>query len=322
MRVKNDWQKPLDFSGLKTTRLLKSPRKVNVKDFAQPVRYGAKFSEFWRDGIPDILGGASLRLLAKKIADAHLRKKQVILAMGAHPIKVGLSPLIIDFMKRGIITAIAGNGAVAIHDFEISFSGHTSEEVESALEDGSFGSALETGEAFKQVAERCYSYGLGFGEVLGELIRERKMRYKHLSLFATARKLRIPSTVHIAIGTDIVHIHPGLSGSGLGAGSLRDFGIFARAVSQLEGGVFINLGSAVIMPEVFLKAVSVCRNLGFKLEKFTTANLDFITYYRPAMNVLKRPTSKGGTAINLIGHHEILLPLLFAGVQEEIGGKK
>ncbi len=314
--------KPLDSSGLRTSSLLKSKRKVQVKDFARTISRGSKFSEFWESGIPKILAGAELRKLACKIAEAHRRKKQVILAMGAHPIKVGLSPLIIDFIKRGIITAIAGNGAVAIHDFEIAFAGYTSEEVETALEDGSFGTAKETGEAFREVSGRCGRAEIGFGEALGDLINSRKLWNRELSIFGQAQKLNLPATVHIAIGTDIVHIHPGLDGAGLGAGSLRDFGIFAQAVSKLEGGVFLNLGSAVIMPEVFLKALSLSRNLGYRLEKFTTANLDFVFHYRPAVNVLKRPTSKGGTAVSLIGHHEIMLPLLFAGVLEELGGKK
>jgi len=322
MANKKSRHTPIDNSRLKTTSLLNSRRKVNIKDFARPISAGAEFSEFWRQGIPMILAGADLRRLAQAIAVAHQRKKQVILGMGAHPIKVGLSPLIIDFIKRGVITAIAGNGAVAIHDFEIALAGSTSEEVESALEDGSFGAALETGDAFKEIAEICADEEIGFGEALGELINSRKLPHRNLSLFAQARKLGIPATVHIAIGTDIVHIHPGLNGAGLGAGSLRDFKIFAQAVSRLERGVFINLGSAVIMPEVFLKAVSLGRNLGHPLKKFTAANLDFINQYRPNLNVLKRPTSKGGTAINLIGHHEIMLPLLFAGVLLEQGGKK
>ncbi len=322
MIKKSDRSQPLDFSGLKTTSLLKSPRKVKVGDFARPLSAGAKFSEFWRNGIPEILAGTALKKLARSIAQAHVRKKEVILAMGAHAIKVGLSPLIIDFMKRGIITALAGNGAVAIHDFEIALAGHTSEEVESALEDGTFGAARETGEAFNAVAAACLNGETGFGEALGELILSRKLENRDLSLFANALSLGIPATVHVAIGTDIVHIHPGLDGAGLGAGSLRDFGIFAKAVSKLEGGVFINLGSAVIMPEVFLKAVSLARNLGYKLEKFTAANLDFVAQYRSHTNVLKRPTSKGGTPIGLIGHHELMLPLLFAGVLEELAGGK
>lgn len=310
----------LDASGLKTTSLLKGRRKVKVDDFAELVSPSARFSKFWNDGLPEILAGANLKKLAENIALAHKKNKQVVLAMGAHPVKVGLSPLVIEFMKRGIITAIAGNGALAIHDFEIALAGATSEEVESAIQNGSFGAAAETGQAFREVAKRCASQKIGFGQALGEHILTEKLPFRHLSIFAQAVKKEIPATVHIALGTDIVHIHPGLDGAGLGRGSLLDFQIFAGAVSRLENGVFINLGSAVIMPEVFLKAVSLARNLGFKLDKFTSANLDFIFHYRPRVNVLERPTSKGGAAINLIGHHEIMLPLLFSGVLAELEG--
>lgn len=313
---------PIDPSGIKTTSLLRTKRKVRVKDFARPTPPASSFAKFWSRGIPEILAGADLKKLAKNIAAAHRRKKQVILAMGAHPIKVGLSPLIIDFMERGIITALAGNGAVAIHDLEIALAGVTSEEVESSIENGSFGATRESADAFRKVALSCTSEDIGFGESLGDYILGEKPARENLSIFARARKLGIAATVHIAIGTDIVHIHPGLDGAGLGRGSLLDFRIFASAVSRLEQGVFINLGSAVIMPEVFLKALSLARNLGNKVERFTAANMDFIPHYRPRVNVLERPTSKGGHAINLIGHHEIMLPLLFAGVLEELKGVK
>ena len=310
---------PLDLSGLKTTSLLSSQRKVKIEDFAQPPLPEQDFSHFWKESLPKILAGKEIRELARAIARAHKEKKPVILGMGAHPIKVGLSPLIIDFIRRGIITALAGNGAVAIHDYELALSGHTSEEVEEAIDDGSFGTSRETAEGFKKLAERCARGKVGLGSALGEMILKGDFPYKDLSIFAQAYQSRIPATVHIALGTDIVHIHPGLDGGGLGQGSLLDFRIFARAVSELEGGVYINLGSAVIMPEVFLKAVSLVRNLGYPLEKFTTANLDFITHYRAQKNVLERPTQKGGRAINLVGHHELLLPLLFAGVLVELG---
>ena len=270
--------------------------------------------------IPSWWAAASLRKLARNIADAYRKNKTVMLAMGAHPIKVGLSPLLIDFMDRGIITALAGNGAVAIHDFEIALAGVTSEEVETAIEDGSFGTTAETAEAFRKITARCAREEIGFGRALGEYILEEKLPNRRLSIFAKAVELNIPASVHVAIGTDIIHMHPGIDGAGLGRGSLLDFKIFCGAVSALERGVYINLGSAVVLPEVFLKAVSVARNLGFKLEKFTTANLDFIYHYRPAVNVLKRPTRKGGTPISLTGHHEIMLPLLFAGVLEELKG--
>ena len=311
---------PLDFSGLKTSSLLNSRRKVKVNDFARLVSPHESFAQFWREGLPDILAGQNIKKLAKNIAAASRKNKQVLLAMGAHPVKVGLSPLIIEFMKRGIITAIAGNGALAVHDFEIALAGATSEEVESAIRDGSFGAAQETGAAFREVAKRCAEQDVGFGTALGEYILAQKLPFRRLSIFAEAAQQEIPATVHIALGTDIVHMHPGLSGAGLGRGSLYDFAVFADTVSRLENGVFINLGSAVVMPEVFLKAVSLVRNLGYRLEKFTSANLDFILHYRPRMNVLERPTGKGGQSFNLTGHHEIMLPLLFTGVLAELKG--
>jgi hypothetical protein len=311
---------PLNLAGLKTTSLLKGRRKVKAGDFARPVSPDQSFSKFWRQGLPDILAGENIKKLARNIAAASRKNKQVILAMGAHPIKVGLSPLIIDFIRRGIISAVAGNGALAVHDFEIALAGFTSEDVEKSIQDGSFGAARETGAAFREVARRCAEQEIGFGAALGEYIIAQKLPFRHLSIFANARQQEIPATVHIALGTDIVHMHPGMDGAGLGRGSLLDFRVFAGAVSRLENGVFINLGSAVVMPEVFLKAVSLSRNLGYRLEKFTSANLDFILHYRPRVNVLERPTGRGGTSINLIGHHEILLPLLFTGVLAELKG--
>lgn len=314
--------KPLDCSRLKTTSLFRSRRKVRAADFAKPMSANASLTEFFYRGLPDILAARNLKLLAQKIAAAHRRNRQVILAMGAHPLKVGLGPLLVDFIERGIITALAGNGAVAIHDFELALAGRTSEEVESAIADGSFGATAETAEAFRKLASRCAGEQIGFGRALGEFIISEKLPYRHLSVFAAACRKDIPSTVHIGLGTDIVHMHPGLDGAGLGRGSLLDFRIFASAVSRLGQGVYINLGSAVIMPEVFLKALSLARNLGCKLDRFTAANMDFIYQYRPRVNVLERPTSRGGTAINLIGHHELMLPLLFAGVLQELEGGK
>lgn len=312
---------PLDLSKLKKTSLVKEKRKVELGAFALPFESGTSFLKFW-ESLPDFLGAKDLKELAEIIARAHKRKKEFILAMGAHPIKVGLSPLIVDFIKRGIISGVAMNGAGAIHDFEIAFAGKTSEEVESAIEDGSFGSARETGEFFAQVSRKCSNEGIGLGEAIGKLLLANNYKNNGLSIVAQAVKRNVPVTVHIAIGTDIIHIHPQIDGGGLGKGSLLDFRIFCKMISRLEGGVFLNLGSAVIMPEVFLKAVSAVRNLGFKLKKFTTVNMDFILHYRPRVNVLTRPVGKYGRGINLIGHHEIMLPLLFAGVLEQLKEEK
>jgi deoxyhypusine synthase len=238
--------------------------------------------------------------------------------MGAHPIKVGLSPIIIDLMKKNIITAIATNGACIIHDFELSFIGHTSEDVGKELNKATFGMARETGRYLNRAIATVAKKGYGIGKSIGKLISESRFRFKERSIFATAYELDIPATVHIAIGTDIIHMHPDADGCAIGEGSLKDFRLLCSVVSDLNGGVYINLGSAVIMPEVFLKALTVARNLGNKVEDITTVNMDFIQHYRPRENVLKRPTLQKGSAYALTGHHEIMFPLLAAAIIEEM----
>jgi deoxyhypusine synthase len=239
--------------------------------------------------------------------------------MGAHPIKVGLSPVIIDLMEKKIITAIATNGACIIHDFELSFIGHTSEDVGEELQKATFGMARETGRYLNRAIKEGVRKGYGIGKSVGELISKSRFKFKEKSIFASAYELNLPATVHIAIGTDIIHMHPDAEGSTLGEGSFSDFRLLCSVVSDLEGGVYINLGSAVIMPEVFLKALTVSRNLGNRVENITTVNMDFIQHYRPRENVLKRPTINKGSAYALTGHHEIMFPLLAAAIIEEIG---
>jgi len=239
--------------------------------------------------------------------------------MGAHPLKVGLSPLIIDLMKRGIITALATNGACIIHDFEMAYLGWTSEDVDKELCKGSFGMAGETGKYLNKAISAGVRKGYGIGKSVGEMINTSRFRFKGTSIFSAACELGIPATVHVAIGSDIIHMHPEADGSAIGEGSFRDFKLFAAVVSDLEGGVYINLGSAVIMPEVFLKALTIARNLGNKVEDITTVNMDFFQHYRPRENVLRRPTIQKGAAYALTGHHEIMFPLLTAAVIEDIG---
>jgi hypothetical protein len=238
--------------------------------------------------------------------------------MGAHVIKVGLSPVVIDLMERGIITAVAMNGAGIIHDLELAMIGRTSEDVAAALHDGSFGMARETCAFLSQAIEAIPENDAGLGEAVGRSILEKQLPLMDKSILAAGARLRIPITVHVAIGTDIIHMHPGFDPQKTGAATHRDFRLFASIVATLDNGIYMNVGSAVILPEIFLKATTLVRNLGFRLAEFTTVNLDFIKHYRPLTNVIARPTAEGGQGINLVGHHEILLPLIAAGVIEAL----
>lgn len=318
--------KPVSLNKIKTYSLSKRKSKVEIASAAIPHMPGNSFGDFIH-GLPDILAARDLTAVIQAVITARKNKRPVILGMGAHPVKVGLSPIIIDLMKKGIVTAIATNGACIIHDFELSFTGRTSEDVAEELCKGTFGMAKETGEYINKAINTGVQKGLGIGKSIGEAIEDSrsgespeatKFKYKNMSIFGTAYKLGLPATVHVAIGTDIIHMHPQADGRALGEGSHRDFKLFTSVVSDLEGGVYINLGSAVIMPEVFLKALTVARNLGNKAENFTTVNMDFIQHYRPHQNVLKRPTHKKGCSYALTGHHEIMFPLLAAAVIEKI----
>ena len=311
----------IDVSRLKTYPLKTRHSKVKVSDFSVPWRRGGTFAKFL-SGLPDILAVKTLRSLAKAIAQARRKGRPVILGMGAHPTKVGLNPVLVDLMRRDIVSAIAVNGAVVIHDFELALMGHTSEEVEAEIDSGRFGMAEETGRMINEAIAEGVQKGLGLGEAVGQYIFRRRKQFPNwkTSLFATGAKQGIPVTVHVAIGTDIIHMHPAADGAALGEGSLRDFRKLTAVVSGMEGGVYLNLGSAVLLPEVFLKTVTLSRNLGRALKNITTANMDFFPHYRPMTNVLKRPTQKGGQGLSLIGHHEIMLPLLAAAVIEELKG--
>ena len=307
---------PLDFSKIRTYPVADRANKVAIEAFAKPHTAGASFTSFL-DSLPDFLAVHDLRHVVGAIASAVKNKRPVLLMMGAHSIKVGLNPIIVDAMRRGFVNAVAFNGAGAIHDFELCYQGETSEDVQRGLNDGSFGMADETGRMMNAALADGVARGLGAGRALGEMALTFPNR--HLSIMATGAELGAPVTVHIGIGTDIIHQHPTTSGADLGEASYRDFKTFAAVCAQLEGGVVLNVGSAVIMPEVFLKALTVARNLGHKVEKFTTATLDMTRHYRPAENVQRRPTALGGRGVYIVGHHELMLPLLFAAVGETVG---
>ena len=305
---------PLSFKDLKTYSLYERKSKVSLEKLGHPFQRGARFREFL-ESLPQELAARDLLEIAQAVVEARKAKRPFIFAFGAHVIKVGVSPFILSLMEKGIISALSTNGAAMVHDAELAMAGITSEDVAEALKDGSFGAARETGELLNEAA-RLGAEGAGLGRALGKLIAESDFPYKHLSLFGRAYELDLPITVHVALGTDIVHIHPSADGAAIGRASYIDFQIFSRLVSELEGGVFLLAGSTVILPEVFLKALSAVRNLGFKVEKFVTANFDFIRHYRPLTNVVYRPTLSGGKGYSITGHHEILIPLLYGALIE------
>ena len=306
---------PLDFSKIRTYPVAERANKVEIDAFASPHVAGGSFGDFLAR-LPDFLAVQDFRKTVRAIAAAVRGGRPVVLMMGAHSIKVGLNPIIVDAMRRGFVNAVAFNGAGAIHDFELCYQGETSEDVQAGLNDGSFGMVDETGRMMNAALADGVARGLGAGRALGE--RALSFPNRHLGIMAAGAELDVPVTVHIAIGTDIIHQHPTTSGAVLGEASYRDFQTFAAVCAQLEGGVVLNVGSAVIMPEVFLKALTVARNLGHKVEKFTTATLDMTRHYRPSENVQRRPTAMGGKGVYIVGHHEINLPLLFAAVKEAL----
>ncbi|MGH7796770.1 MAG: hypothetical protein ACREQ2_18045 [Candidatus Binatia bacterium] len=309
--------KPLDFSKVCTYPITKRFSKVEAALLGKKIKKGATLRSFIR-GLPEILAAQNLKTIARKFADCQRKNKTVLLGMGAHPIKVGLSPLIIDFMERGIIHAIALNGAGVIHDFELAYMGETSEDVAATLKDGSFGMGEETGAFINQAISDGARNNLGVGAAVGAAIIENRLPHRKLSILATAARLNIPVTSHIAIGTDTIHMHPKADGRALGDCSLRDFRTLTSVVATLGGGIYLNFGSAVVLPEVFLKAVSLARNLGNPVQNLTTVNLDFLQHYRPLTNVVNRPTLGSGKGYHLTGHMEIMVPLLFAAVLEEL----
>ena len=314
--------KPINLHRINTFSLRERKSKVKVEDFATPPRPKGGFREFL-SSFPRILAGVTFRQVVDSIIKAKRSGKPLIWGMGAHPIKCGLSPVIIDLLERGVIDALALNGAGVIHDVEVALIGQTSEEVEKGLTDGSFGMARETSEVINHAISEGVGSELGIGESIGLKLTRLNPPYLRHSILATAYRLNIPVTVHVAVGTDVTHLHPSAQGEAIGKGSHHDFRLFASLVAELnKGGVFMNVGSAVIIPEVFVKAVSLVRNMGRELKNFTTADIDFIRGYRASQNVVRRPVLKGGKGYSLIGHHEILLPLLAWAIVERLPAKR
>ena len=302
-----------DLSGLRTYPLASRKSKANAADFARVPATDGTVRAFV-DGLPDILAGADFKAVVAAVRTARESGAGVIWGIGAHVIKTGLSPVLIDLMDRGYVSALAMNGAGVIHDFELALSGATSEDVDEALGPGRFGMAEETGTLLNAAITEGVGRGLGLGQAVAARLSEMQPPHGDLSLLAAAARLEIPVTVHVAIGTDIIHMHPAADGAAAGEGSLRDFRYFVSNVARLKGGVYINCGSAVVLPEVFLKAVALARNAGASLDGLTTVNIDFMRMYRPHTNVVTRPVAGIGRGYSLIGHHEILIPLLAASL--------
>ncbi|MGE4233333.1 MAG: hypothetical protein AB7F43_08395 [Bacteriovoracia bacterium] len=302
-----------DLQKIETYSLLERPSKVETADFAKPITVAqAKAMQPWFDSLSNILAAKDLKAFANELVRARKQKAPIIWGMGSHVLKTGMAPILIDLIDSGWITGLAFNGSALIHDFETAFAGKTSEDVDAVIGTGSFGMAKETGEIVNQALSEGVSEGLGLGQSIGRWIAKSNCKYKSLSLFAKAYEKNIPATVHVAIGTDIIHMHPKCDPAVLGKGSYTDFMLFAKAVADLENGAYVNLGSAVILPEVFLKSITLVRNLGHKTQKIVTANFDFIQQYRTRVNVVQRPTSSGGKGFSFTGHHELMIPLLAA----------
>ena len=311
--------KPLNLGQVKTYSLAQRSSKVSAADFARTWQKGGAFRDFV-NGLPDILAAADLKTAVGALTAAARTNRTVILGMGAHVIKVGLNAVVIDLMERGIVQCVALNGAGIIHDLELAMAGHTSEDVAAAIDNGSFGMAEDAAVFLAAALRTSQADSGGLGLAVGRAIAEHNLPYSKSSILAAGFRLGIPVTVHVAIGTDIIHMHPQFDPARTGEATHYDFRLFAALVARLHKGVYLNAGSAVVLPEVFLKALTVARNLGYALNQFTTVNLDFIRQYRPITNVVNRPTARGGMGINLIGHLEIMLPLIAAGVIEQLEG--
>ena len=308
---------PLDFAGLKTVSLYSRGGKVTVADFAIPYQPGSGIGGLMAS-LPKILAAETLQTIAARLREAKAKRRAIIWGIGGHVIKCGLAPVLSDLMRRGFATGFAMNGSAAIHDFEIAIAGHTSEDVESVLPDGSFGTAEETGREMNQAISCGARDGIGIGEALGRKLGENSVPHGDASLLIAAYRSAVPVTVHVAMGTDTPHTHPAADPAAIGRATHHDFRLFCSLVAGLhDGGVYLNVGSAVVMPEVFLKALSAVRNLGHPLTNFTTVNFDFLQQYRPRVNVVERPHAKsGGRGYSVTGHHELMLPLLAAALIE------
>ena len=317
-------KRPLDFAGLRTVGLAERGGKVKVADFASPYAKGSGVAALL-DSLPHVLAADGFRAVVERVAAARARRRAILWGLGGHVIKCGLAPVLIDLMRRGYATGFAMNGSASIHDFEIALASHTSEDVEAVLPDGRFGAAEETGRDMNRAIAEGDRDGLGMGEALGKWLAEQAgLSGAGSSLVLQAYQHSTPVTVHVAIGTDTPHMHPAADPAAIGSASHRDFRLFAACVADLnDGGVYLNVGSAVVMPEVFLKAVSAVRNLGHPLAGFTTANFDFLQHYRPRVNVVERPHSGAGFSLPtgsgyaITGHHELMIPLLAAALIEK-----
>jgi len=309
--------KNVDRSKIRTLSVKDRFSKVSVEDFASPLAPGMQVRDFL-DALPGLLAGQALREVAERIARAAREQNPIIVGMGAHVIKVGLAPVLVSWMERGIITGLVMNGAGVIHDTEIALWGKTSEDVGPALDEGMFGVAEETAGMINQALSEGSKEGKGFGEAVAQRLSESDPPHADLSLLCQAHRRGLPVTVHVAIGTDIVHMHPIADGAAIGEASLRDFHRLASQIADLEGGAYLNVGSAVVLPEVFMKALNLARNQGNRVESFTTVDMDFIKHYRPSVNVVDRPVRTGGRGYQLIGHHELNLPLLAVAVLERL----
>lgn len=307
-----------DLSGIRTYPLASRRSKANAADFAAPYAPGSGVGALLAS-LPSIQAGADFKSVVAAIRAARANDRGILWGLGAHVLKTGLSPVLIDLMQRGYVSALALNGAGVIHDFELALSGATSEDVDEALGPGRFGMATETGQQLNAAINEGVRDGLGLGQSVAQYLQAARPPHADISVLCAAARLQIPITVHVAIGTDIIHMHPAASGAALGEGSLRDFRFFTSNVARLERGVYLNCGSAVVLPEVFLKAVALARNQGRSLEGLTTVNLDFMRMYRPQTNVVSRPVAGIGKGYSLVGHHEIMIPLLAAAVLETGG---
>jgi hypothetical protein len=303
-----------DLSGVSTYPLKSRKSKARAEDFATPCPPGASVAAFLAS-LPDMLAAADFKAVVRAILDARASDGGVMWGFGAHVIKTGLGPVLIDLMERGFVSALATNGAGVIHDFEVALVGATSEDVDEALGPGRFGMAEETGRLLNAAITDGVAAGHGLGQSVAQFLQAKPPQHARSSVLATAARLAIPITAHVAVGTDIIHMHPAASGAAIGEGSLRDFRYFVSNVARLEHGVYLNCGSAVILPEVFLKAVALARNRGIALAQLTTVNLDFLRHYRPQTNVVTRPTAGASRrGYSLVGHHEIMIPLLAAAL--------
>jgi len=305
-----------DASRIKTYSVKNRASKVSIEDISKPYHKGGSFKDFF-SSLPNILASKHFKDVVAAIVRARRNDRPVMLGMGAHAIKVGLNPVIIDLMERGVITSLSLNGAGIIHDFELAYIGQTSEDVDKEILSGSFGMAEETGSILNEAIGSAKA-DEGIGAAVGRMMHASDFPYKDKSLLAAGHRLGLPVTVHIAIGTDIIHMHPTFNGKATGNATHRDFLTFCSLVSRLENGVYINLGSAVLLPEIFLKAVTLVRNIGYPIRHLTTVNMDFSQHYRPNTNVVRRPTQGGGKGFAITGHHEIMLPLLAAAIIEEM----